>query len=454
MKRNFITGIAMMVAAFFVGTEIAQAADVSFSGSVRTRYENENRGAFTVGGANNDLVATQVRLNTKANINADTSAFIQMQSNRTWGTANSNAYTASDNDTTVGIHQAYFTLKNVYGSGIGAKVGRQEVVLDGHRLFGHTGWTTGAQTHDAVRLSHSHDNMTMTYVLSASVEGANSGHADLDVQTHLLHNNFQGVLGGNLSTYVIYTDDSCGINSNACTGGGFDNQWYTLGGRQVGKMFGLDYRAEAYWQLGKAGGASAQISAASISSYNTVATTIRGFETEGNKRDAYMFGVRVGKKFSNVTWSPKVTLWFDYLSGNNDENMNKGEWSAFDTHFDTGHKFYGFMDLFLNNTGANTNWMGLQDAAVKVVMKPAAGWTLKADYHNFRTTETIGGNPGLATRTGILSAAASSLFDTRTLGAAQTRNLGNHLGDELDFTLVHAYNPNTKLSFGYSLFMA
>jgi len=46
MKRNLLTGIAMMVAAFFVGTEIAHAADISFSGSMRTRYENENRGAF------------------------------------------------------------------------------------------------------------------------------------------------------------------------------------------------------------------------------------------------------------------------------------------------------------------------------------------------------------------------------------------------------------------------
>jgi len=444
----------MMVAAFFVGTEIAQAADISFSGSVRTRYENEKRGAFTESTSSNDLTATQVRLNAKANISADTSAFIQMQSNRTWGNATSNAYTASDGDATVGIHQAYFTLKNFAGTGVAAKVGRQEVVLDGHRLFGHTGWTTGAQTHDAVRLTHSHDNMTMNYVMSHSVEGTNAGSADLDIQTHLIHNNFQGVLGGNLSTYVVYTDDSCGVNSNACTIGQ-DNQWYTLGGRQAGKMYGLDYRAEAYWQLGKAGGAGNQISQATTSHHLGAGNTIAGFTDQGVKRDAYMFGVRVGKKLNNVTWSPKVTLWYDYLSGNNDENMNKGEWSAFDTHFDTGHKFYGFMDMFLNNTGANTNWLGLQDAAIKVVMKPAAGWTLKADWHHFLTAESIGGNPGLATRTGLLTINTSGATDdTKTLVGVQNRGLGNHLGDELDFTLVHAYNANTKLSFGYSLFMA
>jgi len=454
MKRNFLTGIAMMVAAFFVGTEIAQAADVSFSGSVRTRYENTDKGDFIDNNKANDITATQVRLNAKANINADTSAFIQIQSNRSWGDSTSNAYTASDNDSTVGIHQAYFTLKNFAGTGVAAKVGRQEVVLDGHRLFGHTGWTTGAQTHDAVRLSHSHDNMTMTYVLSNSVEGTNGGHSDLDIETHLVHNNFQGVLGGSLSTYLIYTDDNCGINVNSCTVGS-NNQWFTLGGRQAGKMFGLDYRAEAYWQGGKAGGAGAQIAAADTGSFLDSTHTRKGFEAQGSKRDAYMFGVRVGKKLSNLTWSPKVTLWYDYLSGVNDEGADSGEWGAFDTHFDTGHKFYGFMDLFLNNTGSATKFLGLQDAAVKVVMKPAAGWTLKADYHNFQTAESIGGNPGVATILGLLSANTSgATTSTMTLGAKQNRGLKNHIGDEIDVTLVHAYNANTKLSFGYSMFMA
>ena len=39
MKKNFLTVIAMTVVAFFVSTEIAKAADISFSGQVRTRWE-------------------------------------------------------------------------------------------------------------------------------------------------------------------------------------------------------------------------------------------------------------------------------------------------------------------------------------------------------------------------------------------------------------------------------
>jgi len=451
MKRNFLTGIAMMVAAFFFGTELAQAADISFSGKIRTRYENETRTNFTANGEANDLTATQIRLNAKANINSDTSAFVQMQSTHTWGSANA-AYTASDGDASVGIHQGYFTLKNFASLPLTAKIGRQEITLDGHRLFGHTGWTTGAQTHDAVRLTHSHDNMTMTYAYSMAQEITGTATMDRDNGTHVVHTNFQGVLGGALSTYVVFVDDDCNTLSGATACEGGDSRWFTLGARQAGKIMGLDYRAEYYHQLGAAGGARNAIAPGNVlSSYNT-AHGAAGYGEEAT-RDAFMFGARLGKSFSNITGKPKVTLWYDYLSGNSDEDMNNGDWAQFDTLYDTGHKYYGFMDLFLSNVGAGVNYMGLQDIAIKLVLKPAAKWTLKADLHNFRLAESVGGNPSMATRTGIMNAPISSTSGNVRTNAGD-RSLGTELGSELDITLVHAYNPNVKLVFGYSQFMA
>jgi len=155
MKRNLITGIAMMVAAFFIGTELAQAADLSFSGSIRTRYESNDHGNGDVLRSAADSTGTQVRLNTKAKISDSASAFVQLQGVQTWG--NDTSATGNDNDASIGVHQAYFTLKNFAGQPVTAKVGRQEIVLDGHRLFGHTGWSNFAHTHDAIRLTHAHD---------------------------------------------------------------------------------------------------------------------------------------------------------------------------------------------------------------------------------------------------------------------------------------------------------
>jgi len=454
MKRNFLTGIAMMVAAFFVGTEIAQAADISFSGSMRTRYENENKSTWHSQAEANDLTATQIRLNAKANINSDTSAFVQMQSAHTWGSANA-AFTGSDGDASVGIHEGYFTLKNFLGLPVTGKIGRQQIVLDGHRLFGHTGWTTGAQTHDGAMFTHSHGNTTVQYGYSMAQEQTTTAGADNDVNAHVLRINNQGVLGGNLSTYVVFMDDDCSTLASVTACGGATNQWYTLGLRQTGKMYGLDYRAEYYYQTGAAGGAGNAIAIGNTGSDFGAANNPKGYDNEAN-RNAYMFGLRIGKAFKNITWKPKVTLWYDYLSGNDDEGMNESEWGAFDTLFDTGHKFYGFMDRFTNAQGSSSDYLGLQDIAVKLVMKPAAKWTLKADLHNFRTAESVGGNPGLATRRGIWGAAASVCPSgvNCTMSQAGDRGMGTNMGYELDLTLVHAYNPNVKLSFGYSQFMA
>jgi len=452
MKRNFITLVAMAVAAFFVGTEIAKAADFSVGGHMRTRYEAQNKENMVVVQEKDDAIATRVRIDAKTNINNDTSAHLQFQHVKTWGTNNA-SFTGSDGDGGVGLHQAYFNLKNFANTGLDAKIGRQQVVLDGHRLFGHTGWTSGAQTHDGLRLSHSHSNTKVTYgyIVAAELAKGDSLYNETDTETHFLHTNFQGVLGGQLSTIVSLQVDDCGKIGAAC---GSPSNWWTIGGRQAGKMFGLDYRAEAYWQVGEAGGAGSRLPETLMDAHNVIA--VDGYKAgygAGIDRDAYMFGVRVGKSFNNVPWKPKITLWYDYLSGNDDESVDDGDWAAFDTLYDTGHKFYGFMDLLTNAQGRDTGYLGLQDIAVKLVLKPMDKWTLKADIHQFHTANSIGSNPDMATLLGVCTA-----FTTPHTALGNTtlpcRSGGTQLGHELDLTLVHKYNPNVTLSAGYSQFMS
>ncbi|MBT3875122.1 MAG: DUF3373 family protein, partial [Nitrospina sp.] len=273
MKKNFLTAAALTVVAFFVATEIAQAADVTFSGQVRSRWEyNEHTSAannstrkFLNDSDGDDFIATRVRLNANVNVNDSTSAFIQMQSNRTWGndlnTANAgsgggsgnSSFSPSDADASVGLHQAYFTLKNFASLPVDLKLGRQQVVLDGHRLFGHTGWTTGAQTHDAIRLDHKHGNHTLTYayVLANEDGRTDTTEDDNDIDVHLLRANFQGILGGNLSVYGVFLSDECGLTTGTVCSG-TDNNIYTVGFRQAGQLFGIDYRGEYYYQGGDA----------------------------------------------------------------------------------------------------------------------------------------------------------------------------------------------------------
>jgi len=398
-----------MVAAFFLTTEIAKAADISFSGQILTRYESNEHGRNTVNTFNDesdagDFMVSRVRLNADVAVNDTTSAFIQMSRNATWGanTAGNNtgnetggangSFQVSDNDNLLGLHQAYFTLKNFAGLPVDMKLGRQQIVLDGHRLFGNTIWTVGQQTHDALRLDHKHDNMTFSYAwITGSEAGIPTNNAMIstndEIETHMAYMKYAGILGGNLSVTYAGIIDPCGNNSSCTTAPAqSENDMHTLGLRQAGQLYGIDYRGEYYYQFGDANQDAQNL---------TTGASTAGVAVD---RDAYMFGVRIGKTFKNVNMKPSLTVWYDYLSGTDDSDLTAStvKYKSFNPVFDTGHKFYGLQDLFLGiGTGNETNGtaaLGLQDLAIKTKMSPAPGWTFKADYHWFYTAASARAN--------------------------------------------------------------
>mgnify|MGYP003958378689 FL=1 len=436
MKKNYFLAIA--VAALMLATTLAQAADITFSGQFRPRFEvQEDANNIT---SSRESFATRVRLNAAANINANTSAFLQFQSVGTWGNAGSSSGSrasagGSDAVDDVGFHQAFLTFKNFLGSSFDAKVGRQEVVLDGHRLFGHTGWTTGAQTNDAIRFNHSAGNHTVNYIYIAAIEnGSLSASNDANSNLHVFRAATQGVMGGDLTGYFVIADDRSTDN------GSFDdNTWYTVGARQKGKMAGLDYRVEFYHQFGD--GAVDATAANFSAAYDNVtnSTAANGSDID---RNATMFGIRVGKTFKNATFSPTITLWFDSLSGTDDDDATNSDMGTFNTVQDTGHKFYGLIDNYTNAAGTGTNYYGLQDIAIKAKFKLSDVNTLKVDWHQFLThTDLEGGDS-----TTIRSQNAGAFTDANN----GTGVLGNDLGQEIDVTLVHKYDSNTKIVAGYS----
>jgi hypothetical protein len=459
MKRNLLILPALMVAAFFATTEIAKAADISFSGQFFTRYEINEHGTnnnhnFNSESDAGDFVVSRVRLNADVAVNDTTSAFIQMSRNATWGanTATNNntggatgaangSFQVSDEDNNLGLHQAYFTLKNFATLPADLKVGRQQIVLDGHRLFGNTIWTVGQQTHDAVRLDHKHDNMSFSYAYIVASEGGTPGNnatvnTDSEVDAHMAYFKYAGILGGNLSLTYAGIIDPCGTNGAVCTTANTDNDMHTIGFRQAGQLYGLDYRGEYYYQWGDADQDADTL---------TTGSTATGV---GVERDAYMFGVRIGKTFKNVTMKPGLTLWYDYLSGTSDDDLNTkngtvdAKWKSFNPVFDTGHKFYGLQDLFLGiGTGSESSGtaaLGLQDFAIKTKLSPAPGWTLKTAYHWFYTAEGVGGN------------SARGLSGNNNVVAEVNRNGGTDIGNELDITLINKYNANTTITAGFS----
>lgn len=451
MKKNFLTAAAITVTALFAATTVAQAADVTFGGELLSRYEVIERNDFTDTTEADSYFQSRVRLNANVKVNDSTSAFIQLQSNRTWGDSFENAgtgadaagnasagsFAANDLDASVGVHEAYFTLQNFATLPVDLKIGRQEVILDGHRLFGDTLWTMGENSHDAIRLDHKHDNMSFAYAYIQGSEERRAAATDPndqdDITAQLAYFNYAGILGGKLSVTYAYLQDGCGSAAAGNTAGlctNLEDDIHTIGFRQAGQLYGIDYRGEYYYQWG-----DARATAGGLGDF-----------TAGNAvdREAYMFGVRVGKSFNNVTMKPSLTLWYDYLSGTSDEDARNNEYKSFNTLFDTGHKFYGLQDNFLavgtNSATGGTTGLGLQDVAIKAKISPMPGWTVKADYHWFYTAEGVAGSP-TATGRGSSAAATGLIGDN-----------DNDLGNELDITVVNKYNANTTVMVGYSNF--
>jgi len=438
MKRNYF--IAIAVAALMVATTVAQAADMSFSGQFRPRFMVTNDADEDTN--SRERFDTRVRFNAKAKVNANTEVFLQFQSNGQWAGQNGDeehdrsSATGSDILADVGFHQAFATFKNVFGQAVDAKIGRQEVVLDGHRLFGHTGWTTGAQTNDAIRLNHAAGNHELNYIYIASIEQNNEGNSNSGNRDyHIFRAAAQGVMGGALQGYFVVADDE-----STATTADDENHWYTIGARHTGKAAGLDYRVEYYHQFGD-GGIPA-VSSDLTEAYTTTPTNSTAGDID---LDAQMFGLRVGKTFKGAKFSPTVTLWYDNLSGTDDDDIDGNDYGTFHTLQDTGHKFYGFIDNYGDAGGNGTQRYGLEDFAIKTKWKLDGVNLLKVDFHHFETQTDLGGTDSDTIRAGATTNGAFQVAQSGT-GAG----LDNDLGQEIDVTLVHKYDSNTKIVAGYS----
>tara|TARA_B100000315_G_scaffold213513_1_gene211523 strand:- start:340 stop:1689 length:1350 start_codon:yes stop_codon:yes gene_type:complete len=401
MKKNVWSFLVVLLAAVFVGTTAVQAADISFGGDtiVRAEYVDKDEDL----NAADWQVGQRIRLNTTVKSAGGVSTFTQLDAVQAWGSdVGPGLDTHGDHGSNaVGVHQANVSMPNFFGTGWNAKIGRQEIVFDGHRIFGHTGWNLNAVTHDAAVFVN--PGMDLTYALSWMAE-ANEANTAEDKLAHVFRKGLS-LAGGKTALYWVTVDDSS--PSDAVL-------WHTAGIRQVGKAAGYDYRVEGYYQFGEV---------ASPIAVGTLSTS------QAADVEAYHFGGRIGKKVGDT----KVTLWYEHNSGTDDAQANANEWGSFDTLYDTGHKFHGLIDKVA--PGSKVDYLGLQDLAIKIVKPLAPGWTLKADLHQFWTAVDPGDN--LTAWTGNTNESSKDDSD---------------LGHELDLTLANKYSANTSVQFGYSYF--
>ncbi|MGK7311585.1 MAG: alginate export family protein [Candidatus Longimicrobiales bacterium M2_2A_002] len=373
MERSLAAGLVALVLA---APAAAQEADLG--GQVRPRFEIRDpvAGAGTV-----EFTSMRTRASLRVALDGAVTAFVQLQDVRVFGEEASTLgdFSADGLD----LHQGWVELGDAEASDWSVRVGRQEAVYGGERLVGAVNWTQQGRSFDGVRARYRPSADAVVDGLAFRISDASVTGVQADRSLYGVYSTFEA--SGDLDLFGLL-DTQNGVT--------VDDDIVTLGARWVSGSESLTWRLEGAYQLGE----------------RTAGPIV-------SDRSAFMLGVRVGTQMNEDL---EATLWYDYLSG--DDDPADDEIGVFNTLYATNHKFYGYMDLFLD-IPTSTNGRGLQDAALKTQWQLADDRTVGADLHTFLVAAGDGLDSG-------------------------------HIGTELDLTYRWVYMPGVDVTGGLSYFVA
>jgi hypothetical protein len=375
MSNKVLTLLALLpIFALPPTLEAQDSNQVTFGGQVRPRFESRT----PADGSWNSFTSMRVRAALDARLEGNVRIFVQLQDVRLFGEEGNTLtdYRADNFD----LHQGFLEVTEVPSLGGALRIGRQELALGEQRLVGAVNWAQQGRSFDGFRYTTPSLGGMKVEIFAMKLREDTS-------ETHDWESSFAGAYGtlplgdaGSLDVYGLLTTDTREDNGGEIT----------FGGLWKGKAGPIDLRLESSLQTG---------------------------ERNGTEVSAYMVGLRAGAKIHE---SATATLWYDYLSGDDDPDDEKI--GVFNTLFATNHAFYGLADYFLN-IPVHTGGLGLKDAAVKFafVLSPKTG--LKVDFHNFRSAQE---------------------------GELSTQSLAN----ELDLTLTYQLSSALTVMSGYSYVQA
>lgn len=264
-------------------------------------------------------------------------------------------------------------------SRLGVRVGRQELTYEEHRLFGNVDWTQQGRSHDAVvfrwdpKPYEMHLGLAKNLGRSRLTGTYNKAYKDYSTYRELsflwVKRSFDQAAA---SVYAVYD-----------TPKDVSTRW-TVGPRVESKHFGLQSRAEAYYQ-----------------------------QTKKPDKDAvkgYFLGLTTGKTVPIGGLNATVAGWYDLSSPD------------FYSLYPTAHKFFGYMDLFLafpadTKFPGDNGTKGLHDPALRLTV--AAGkWKVLLDAHYFLLTKDADGEKAIGPEVDLTIPVAVHDAVTLTCGAS------------------------------------
>ncbi len=388
--------IAAALLLFNIAAFAQENENWKFSAQIQARTELDGRD-FSNETYPPNFASLRTRLAVEKSFMQKLNMFVQIQDSRVFG-EEPNTLASIDN---IDLHQAYFKLTNLFNAPIEFQAGRFEMKYGTERFFGAVGWHYVGRSFDGVKFSLNlpfkldlfglSTRNSIDYIANATRAAYINPVPDNSFSIYGFWN--QNKFNNEKTLLDIFGYYEVDRTKNAENESALKRA--TIGMTYIGKYDNLNPIVEAAIQTGKAG--SNEISAYLISAqakYNA---------------NPFNFGAGI-----------------DILSGSEPEDGLK---NTFAPSYGTNHKFYGFMDYFIN-VPANTFGLGLNDFYLMFDFAPnRSKWSFSADLHHFAANKSV------------------ELFNEQLRNEEQSA-----LGQELDLTLRYNFVKGTTLTWGGSLF--
>ena len=372
------------------------------NGQIQLRTELDGRD-FSTSTHPLTFASLRTRLGVDKTFEEKVQLFVQFQDSRVFG-EEPNTLVPIDN---IDLHQGYVKLMKPFDWDFNVQAGRFEVAYGTERFFGAVGWHYVGRSFDGVRFTLLPEQWNLD-LFALTIKESNSYIANPNPGIYpypqeptpatSIYGFWKNTEINNSSKFDIfgyYEIDREDVAEKPDTN---KLELLTVGGTYWGNYGDLSTILEGAYQLGS---------------------------KSGNDLSAYLLSLQLFYK----TGITKFGLGGDILSGSDPESTS-GDVNVFHASYGTNHKFYGYMDYFINIPN-NTYNLGLNDVYASANFSPdGSKFNFDAALHLFMSNQSIN----------IITPENPDGNDE------------NMFGQELDLTIKYAFTKNTNLVWGGSLF--
>jgi hypothetical protein len=377
-------------------------ATVSCGGDFRLRYEYRKNFDFDYRSDNNDgLWYLRTRLHMGGSIAKNVTFFLEGLDAREW---KSDKHPRKQEDT-FDFHQGYVIFSNAGSKPFVLKFGRQKLKYGAKRLVGAPIWANKIRSFDAIRVSYSPVDFDVETFVANRVRYQSGFNSTIWGENFFgIYATYKGVARTVFDFYNLnMVDKRHHVEAEDGTFG--DLERYTIGHRGEGNFgetpFGWGY--ELAYQFGDKG---------------------------SDDIDAHAYHLDVHYRFTDRCWQPKLSLEYNFATG--DKDPNDGDSETFVPLFQSVHGPYGTLDLF--------RWQNVKHYGVMVDLSPVKHRLYcSVQYQWFYLDET-----------------ADAWYNTKgkVIRRDPTGEADDYVGDELDVVIRYVVNKRITLEGGYAHFFA